>query len=392
LSSRLSSRKSRYLPVTLVLIAAAVLAAGLWLVAGGQRPELAAGLQITQVLGTDTAGFERADRPRRFEFPADHGPHPGFRTEWWYFTGNLATAQGRSFGYQLTFFRTGLAPESPERDSAWASSQLYMAHAALSDLEIPEFRAFERFARAALDLAGARAEPFRVWLEDWSAESTGADTFPLRLRAGEEDMAFDLELAPTKPLVLQGEEGLSRKSAEPGSASYYYSYTRLVTTGTIRVGDRTHHVRGTSWLDREWGSGALDRTQVGWDWFGLQLDDGRDLMLGQVRAGQGRAPFRGGTLVASDGRKLALDADRIALDALAHWQSPATGTRYPSRWHIAIPEHALELSLEPAAPNQELLLAIRYWEGAVRAHGVSAGRPVAGVGYAELTGYGETTK
>jgi predicted secreted hydrolase len=373
--------------LTLALVAAAALAAGFSLFTGGRRPELAAGLEIAEVLGADAAGFERADRPHSFEFPADHGPHPNFRTEWWYFTGNLTTAEGRGFGYQLTFFRTALAPHVPERDSDWASSQIYMAHAALSDLEASEFHAFERFSRAALDLAGARAEPFRVWLESWSAESTGAETFPLRLRASQGEMAFDLELTPEKPLVLQGEQGLSAKSAESDSASYYYSYTRLATAGTVRTGDQTHRVRGTSWLDREWGSGTLDRTQVGWDWFALQLDDGRDLMLAQVRDRRGRAPFRIGSLIANDGRKLPLDTDRITLDELAHWQSPATGARYPSRWHIAIPEHALELSVEPAAPSQELLLAIRYWEGAVRARGLSRGRPIAGVGYVELTGY-----
>ena len=380
--------------LTLAGIAAAALWAGLSLLAGGGRPELAAGLELAELLGADATGFERADRPRSFEFPADHGPHPGFRTEWWYFTGNVATAEGRSFGYQLTFFRTALAPHVPERDSDWATSQIYMAHAAVSDLEASELHAFERFSRAALELAGARAEPFRVWLESWSAESVGAETFPLRLRASQGEMAFDLELSPEKPLVLQGEQGLSAKSAESGSASYYYSYTRLATAGTLRTGDQTHRVRGTSWLDREWSSGTLDRTQVGWDWFALQLEDGRDLMLAQLRDRRGRAPFRIGTLVASDGRKLPLDTDRIALDELAHWQSPATGARYPSRWQIAIPEHALELTVEPAAPNQELLLTIRYWEGAVRVRGLSQGQPITGVGYVELTGYarGETSR
>ena len=222
-----------------------------------------------------TAGFTRAEAPRTFRFPEDHGPHPDTASEWWYVTGHLRTAQGRRFGYELTFFRVALAPDMPARPSAWATRQIYMAHLALTDPEGRRFHAFERFNRAALDMAGATAAPLRIWLDDWTlAARPGADpslaTPPLLLRAAEGPVALALELDAGKPPVLQGAAGLSRKGPEPGDASYYYSLTRLATRGTLELNGERFAVEGESWMDREWGTSALGPERSGWDWFGLR--------------------------------------------------------------------------------------------------------------------------
>lgn len=358
-------------------------------------PENAAGkenqerLSVAKLLsGGNTAGYARAYAPRAFSFPADHGPHPEYRQEWWYFTGNLATRQGRRFGFQLTFFRIALTPAPAARDSAWAASQAYMAHFTVSDIGTGRFHAFERFSRAALGLAGASAQPLRVWLEDWSAEGTGENGLPLRLRAAQDAVAVDLALGSLKPPVLQGDQGLSRKGPAPGNASYYYSLTRMPTQGTIRIGSETFEVEGLSWMDREWSTSALGEDQVGWDWFSLQLSDGREVMFYRLRRRDGSAdPFSSGTLVHADGSSRSLGPDDVELRALAHWRSPGTGVRYPSRWAFHIPDEGLELEVVPCLTGQELDLSVRYWEGAVQAQGSARGRPVTGSGYLELTGY-----
>lgn len=346
-------------------------------------------LSVAELLsGGNTAGYARAYDPRTFSFPADHGPHPEYRQEWWYFTGNLATRQGRRFGFQLTFFRIALTPAPVVRDSAWAASQAYMAHFTVSDIAAGRFHAFERFSRAALGLAGASAQPLRVWLEDWSAAGTGEDGLPLRLRAAQDAVAVDLTLASLKPPVLQGERGLSRKGPVPGNASYYYSLTRMPTRGLIRIGSESFEVEGLSWTDREWSTSALGEDQIGWDWFSLQLSDGREVMLYQLRRRDGITdPFSSGTLVRADGSSRRLGPADVELRTLAHWQSPDTGTRYPSRWALHIPDEELELEVAPYLAGQELNLSVRYWEGAVQAQGRSRGHSVTGSGYLELTGY-----
>ena len=375
----------------------ALLLAGAYALTRPEPPtQVRARVAVAEALGGDSAGFARALAPVPIAFPTDHGPHPGYRTEWWYVTGNLATAEGRRFGYQLTFFRVALAPQPAERQSPWAANQVYMAHFALTDVDGGRFRAYERFARAAHGLAGAQAEPVRVWLEDWSAEaSPGAqEPFPglpaLRLRAAEGDIALDLLVESQKPAVLQGERGLSQKGAEPGNASYYYSLTRLATSGTVRMGEQAFGVTGGSWLDREWGTSALGPDQVGWDWFALQLDDGREVMFYRLRRRDGTTdPFSGGTLVAPDGTARRIQATDVRAEPLDYWQSPRGG-RYPARWRLAVPGEALELEVAPYLPDQELDVTVRYWEGAVKVTGTSSGRSVRGEGYLEMTGYGDT--
>ena len=328
-------------------------------------------------------GFERAIAPRDFRFPTDHGPHETYATEWWYFTGNLSSAEGGRFGYQLTLFRVGLRPGLPTDDSAWRTHQLYMGHLAISDLGQRQHHSAERFSRAAAGLAGAQAEPLRVWLGPWSIHGTPGSTFPLQLRADTDQLSLQLALdAGDKPYVLQGESGLSRKSAAPGNASYYYSYTRLPTTGTLRIAERSYQVSGNSWFDREWSSSALAADQAGWDWFALQLDDGRDLMYYQMRGTDGRAQaFSKGVLVASDGSAQPLAFGDVRLTPIRTWQSDE-GSRYPVQWTLDIPRFDLQLEVEAAFDDQEMQHTVRYWEGAVTVRGSHSGR-----GYLELSGY-----
>jgi predicted secreted hydrolase len=339
--------------------------------------------------GIATAGFARAIAPREFVFPQDHGPHPEYAIEWWYYTGNLDTAQGRHFGYQLTFFRIGLTATPAARASDFATSNIYMAHFALTDVANQKFYAFERFSRSAAGLAGAQSEPFRVWLEDWSATGANADGTPMRLQAAQDDMAIDLTLESGKPVVLQGDRGLSQKSDEPGNASYYYSLTRMPTRGTIRAGAATSDVSGLSWMDREWSTSSLGANAVGWDWFAVQLSDGRDLMYAQLRDASGATIYSDGTLTDQAGSVRRLARSEVALEATSEWTSPRSGGRYPSGWRLRIASQALDLTLTPYLADQELPLTTVYWEGAVKVEGSAGAAPIGGNGYVELTGYGE---
>lgn len=373
------------------LVVLAIAAIGGWLqrpATDMARPEAPALAELTQILAGDSGGWNRADKVRQFGFPRDHGPHPDFKTEWWYFTGNLQSADGRDFGYQLTFFRIGLKPGKAEDASAWRANQIYMAHFALTDVQDKRFHYFERFARDANQLAGARAEPFAVWLEEWRI-SGGDDGFlPLRLNAGQDAVAVALTLDSGKPPVLQGDQGLSRKSAAPGGASYYYSLTRMPTRGEIRVGEKTYQVTGNSWLDREWSTSALGLDQVGWDWFALQLSDGRELMYYRLRNKDGGAdPHSAGVLVDPQGNVTRLDNNDVQLQVLDHWSSPDTGTRYPVHWRLTLPDYDIDLEIRPRLLQQELNVSVRYWEGAVAVMGQADGKEIGGSGYLELAGY-----
>jgi predicted secreted hydrolase len=368
----------------------------------GRGPQtVRAALSLEETLGgADTAGFARALEPREFDFPLDHGAHPAFRNEWWYLTGNLTAQDGRRFGYQLTLFRTALSASMPDRGSDWATRQAWMAHFALTDVRGRRFYAFERFARGALGLAGAQADPLRVWLEDWSIESqrpaagsAEADRpFPLRVRAQEDGVAVDLVLDAGKPIVLNGQAGLSRKGSEPGNASYYYSFTRLPTRGTVLFNEHRLPVSGETWIDREWSTSALAPGVVGWDWFAIQLDDSTELMVYRLRHADGSTdPFSAGTHVGANGETTPLDANDFVIETADEWSSPIDDTRWPSRWTLRLPALGLLLDITPVMPDQEHLGSFRYWEGAVDAAGSRNGRPVNGHGYVELTGYAESS-
>jgi predicted secreted hydrolase len=379
-------------PLALLALVAVLLWAALRLGSGPEAEGVRATLSaVGAIAGDDTAGYARAVAPRPFVFPADHGAHPEFRTEWWYFTGNLEGEAGRAFAFQLTFFRSALAPRVPERASGWSTNQLWMAHFALTDEAGRTHRAWERFARGAGGLAGASSDPVTVWVEDWSGRGPeGGGFFPLRLQAREGDWALDLTLDEGKPVVLQGEEGLSRKGSEPGNASYYFSFTRMPARGAVVVEGVRHPVSGRAWLDREWSTSALGSDHVGWDWFSLQLSDGRELMFFELRRADGLAdPLNHGALVEPDGRSRTLGGAEVELEALGSWESPLDGVRYPSGWRLRIPGEGVDLRLVPLLPDQEVMLSFRYWEGAVRVEGMGVEGPVEGMGFVELTGYGE---
>jgi predicted secreted hydrolase len=333
----------------------------------------------------DQNAFARAQSAREFSFPADHGAHPEYQTEWWYFTGNLRDAGGAQFGYELTFFRRGLTPTSVKRESAWAAQNIYMAHFAITDGSGNRFFADQRFSRDGLDLAGAVADPLAsIWLEDWSARQSAQDRWKMTASNGQMSLALDL-VDKTGP-VLQGDHGLSRKSAQ--NASYYYSLPRLESTGTISLNGTAYSVQGTSWMDHEFSTSALAADQIGWDWLALRLDDGSSLMLFQLRKADGSLdPFSSGTWIAADGSTTELRAADFQLQATSSWTSPHSGAKYPSGWKISIHSRQVELTVQPLIQDQELNLSFIYWEGAVRLSGTRNGQPIHGDGYVELTGY-----
>lgn len=333
--------------------------------------------------GTPDPGFDRAIEARDFEFPADHGPHSGFATEWWYFTGNLFSPDQRRFGYQLTLFRIGLAPGQPSDDSEWRTHEMYMGHFAVSDTSESKHYHDERFSRSAAGLAGAQADPLKVWLGPWSIVGEATSTFPLTLRADSDDFALELTLERgSKQAVLQGERGLSQKSAAPGNASYYYSHTRLPSSGWVRIGATRFEVSGNSWFDREWSSSALADDQAGWDWFALQLDDGRDLMFYRMRGTDGRAQrFSKGVLVDATGTAMPLTLQDVDVMPIRYWRS-ANGEGYPVAWTLGIPSQGIDLEVEAVFDEQLMETTVSYWEGAVDVRGSHPG-----VGYLEMSGY-----
>ena len=369
----------------------------------GDAP-LGASVSVADALAGDTTGYARADRVRPFVFPEDHGPHEAFKTEWWYVTGNLRATDGsgRRFGVQFTVFRSALAPPARDsagqaaRTSAWATTQLFMAHVAVGDVAAGRFYSQERFARGAAGLAGA--DPALVFLGPVELAATGAPdasgAVPLRLAGSAEGAAFALDARPLKPVVLQGDRGLSQKGAEAGNASYYYAQTRMATTGTVTLpgpggapGEAVP-VEGLTWLDREWSTSALAGGQTGWDWFALHLDSptgpGRDLMLYQLRGADGtKDPLSEGSLVDADGRKTRLAADDFSLEPLATWTSPGRAA-YPTRWRVRVPSEQIDVTVSAVIEASELDATVRYWEGAVDVAGSASG-----TGFLEMTGYAD---
>ncbi len=344
--------------------------------------------------GSNDDSFRKVTGPRAFEFPRDHGMHDDYRTEWWYFTGNLADAAGRAFGYQLTFFRLALNKQLDkqldDRASAWHSEHVFMAHFAVTDIEGGKFHGFERFNRAGAGLAGAAESSMDVWLDNWSARSPKDREFPINLLASTGEISLELELEQGKAMVLQGDAGLSQKNSVPGNASYYYSFTRMPSSGTVTIGKQQFDVSGLSWMDREWSSSALDQDQIGWDWFSLQLDNNCELMLYRFRRKDGsRDPFSYGVYVPDNAAPIKLGADEFQITTNNTWRSSNSETLYPVGWTIEVPRLGIALNVDAALENQEWNRSFRYWEGAVTFSGDSDGAAVRGTGYVEMTGYAE---
>jgi predicted secreted hydrolase len=341
-------------------------------------------------LAQELNGWKQAAPGYQLALPRDHASHPDYKIEWWYYTGNLDAADGRRFGYQLTFFRIGVDPK-PQNPSKWAVRDLFMTHLAVTDVDGKTYRFTDRVNRAGVGWAGAATDSYRVWNEDWEARLDPSTNRHV-LSAEEGGLGVDLALESTKPAVEQGVRGFSQKGAEPGNASHYYSLTRMKTTGAVVVGGVRVPVEGLSWMDHEFGTSFLEPEQAGWDWFSIQLDDGTDLMLFQLRRDDGsRDPHSSGTLVDPAGATVAIARDQFDLAPGAVWRSPASGAEYPTSWRVTVPSRGIDLSVRAALDDQELRTerstGVAYWEGAVFVEGTNAGRPVKGRGYLEMTGY-----
>jgi predicted secreted hydrolase len=339
-------------------------------------------------LGLPAEPWQRADGPWAWSFPRDHGAHPSFQTEWWYFTGNVQDAHQHRFGYQLTLFRQGVQFKPAQPNSQWGVRDFYFGHFTISDLATGRFHVEERVSRGALGEATDRMD---VKLGSWTIQQQGAQE-DYKLSAHAADLDLNLEEHPLKPLVLEGLHGLSQKDRGQGEASYYYSYPRLATTGELRIGDTTYPVTGLSWFDHEFSTGSLGKDQVGWDWFCLQLDNHEEVMLYVMRDKSGAMdPVSEGTWVRADGGSDRLPPGSFTVQKTRTWTSPATGAIYPAGWHIVIPAHQADLTVSPALADQELRLSkmgnLDYWEGACTTSGTIDKAQVTGVGYTELTGY-----
>jgi predicted secreted hydrolase len=343
---------------------------------------------------TPQTSFRAALPGYKFSFPRDHGSHGAFQTEWWYYTGHLKSKSGRRFGYQLTFFRTALVPAIGKRTSKWAVRDVMFAHFAISDINGRRFFNTDRISRKILNLAGADeagAPSPRIWIGDWTLRFGGASGERQTMRAAgtSNGTAFSLSLTQRqlKPPVIQGTNGVSQKSAGAGRASHYYSLTRLASSGTVQIGGETFAVTGQSWFDHEFGSNQMSKNQTGWDWFSLQLSDGRELMLYQLRLSGGRIePYSSGTLVEKDGRARHLKLSEFQIQSLATWRSPRSGGVYPAKWRVRVPRENIDLTITPSLADQELNTKrgarFDYWEGSVDVTGTQSGQ-----GYVELTGY-----
>jgi predicted secreted hydrolase len=335
--------------------------------------------------------FKRALPGKTFSFPQDHFSHPQFKTEWWYYSGHLNDQEKRSYGYQLTFFRTGIKREAKTK-SKWAIQNLYFAHLALTNESNKKFQYREKIHRGSLGEAGASDKTFRVWIEDWSLEGKGPAMRDHILKAGDRDFGIELTLTPERNPVVHGQNGISQKAEGEGYASHYYSITRLKTEGKIFLKDRELPVQGTSWMDHEFGSAQLRNYQVGWDWFSIRLENGTDLMLYQLRHRDGKTdPYSSGTIIFSDGSQRHLRLTDFQIEVLEKWKSKKSEATYPSGWKIKVPKDQIELLLTPTVRDQELITEastrVTYWEGSVKIEGKYKGDPVKGLGYVELTGY-----
>jgi predicted secreted hydrolase len=345
---------------------------------------------IDQAGSEKNPNFKPALPGWKFEFPRDHRVHREFKTEWWYYNGHLKGPGGQRFGYQVTFFRVGLIPGPiPKERSRWHIREVYMAHLAVSDINNQAFLYQEKADRANLGLAGADINQYRVWVENWQALEEGKGH---RIQAGEGDLSLSLTIIPTGPPLVHGLDGISRKGDGVGRASHYYSMTRMETQGHLEIQGRKIEVTGLSWMDHEFGSNQLQETQIGWDWFSLQLDNGIDLMIYLLRQENGGVDANSsGTLAGLEASKIHLPLSDIKLRVLSFWKSSRSGATYPASWEILLPKYDLRLELVPVIADQELMTpkstGVTYWEGMVRIKGKYKGRSVEGNGYVEMTGY-----
>ncbi|HSM25475.1 MAG TPA: lipocalin-like domain-containing protein [Anaerolineaceae bacterium] len=348
------------------------------------------GTNLEFFVGDSVGEFQKAVELRDFQFPEDFGAHPEYLTEWWYYTGNLLTEDDRHFGYQLTFFRRAIT-EKPNllRESNWSTNQIYLAHFAITDTENKSHYVTDQISRGANELAGTKTDPyFSIWLNNWEIQQINDNLFSMK--AKDENFEIDFQLEDGKGVIFHGEAGLSQKGEEEGNASYYFSQTRLITNGQLRIEDQWFDVDGFSWMDHEFGTSTLGENQIGWDWFSLQLDNNTELMLFQIRNNDGStSPFSSGSLISDTGETTVVKLDDFKINVLDTWKNEEQ-VSYPSRWKIMVEAYDIELEIIPVINNQEMKLFFQYWEGAVLVQGMVNGDPVSGYGYVELTGYAQS--
>jgi predicted secreted hydrolase len=335
--------------------------------------------------------WKAAEPGYTFRFPQDYFNHEDYQTEWWYYTGNLKSADGRRFGFELTFFRQGVS-RAPA-GTKWFVNDLWMAHMALSDINGQRFYHEERLNRAGPALAGVDAQSGMVWNGNWQAHIAPRDE---ELRGLGDQFQFALNLTPAKPPVVQGQNGVSRKAQGEGHASHYFSLTRLITSGSIQLEGKTYKVDGNSWMDHEFFSGSMAADETGWDWLSVQLSDGTELMLYRLRHKNGTIdPFSSGSYVDASGKATFLSANDFSMspdsisDSATLWTSAQTKAAYPIKWHVSIPQLKMAFDVTTPLKTQELTnnFGPSYWEGAVDATGSRDNAPLSGTGYLEMTGY-----
>lgn len=325
-----------------------------------------------------------------YSFPHDYFSHPDYQTEWWYYTGNLQSADGHRFGFELTFFRQGVQRDNTSQPGAWDIQDLYLAHLALSDLTNGRFYHTERTNRSGPGIAGVDESAQRIWNGNWRVQWKESDQ---QLQAISENFNLQFTLHPEKPPVIHGENGVSQKASVAGRASHYISLTRLATSGTVSLNSKNFAVTGLSWMDHEFFTHQLTDEQAGWDWLSLQLEDHTELMLFHIRRRDGSIdPFSAGTFVDAQGHTIHLrESDFVLQPAGAMWKSPVSGATYPVRWKISVAKLGIDLEAGTPLPSQELSgdsrLAPTYWEGAIELQGKKAGANLHGFGYLEMTGY-----
>ncbi len=346
-------------------------------------------LVVAVAVASLAAQFREAMPGYKYEFPRDYFNHPDFQTEWWYYTGNLKSADGRAFGFELTFFRIG-AKRDATAGSDWAVNDIYMAHLALSDINGQRFYHDERLNRAGPGIAGIDATTARIWNGNWQIQFDGSAQ---KLKAVSDDFSLDFTLTTKKPPVIHGINGVSQKSAGAGRASHYFSLTRLAVSGGISLKGASIPVEGTAWMDHEFFTQQLDAGQTGWDWLSLQFDDNSELMLFRIRRSDGTIdPYSSGTYIDADGKPTHLDRKDFGLEPAGEsWTSPVSKAKYPIHWRVSVAPLHLQLDVVTPLKQQEISSKIKfapsYWEGAIRVTGDRAGAPLAGVGYLEMTGY-----
>ncbi|MBA3857730.1 MAG: carotenoid 1,2-hydratase [Cyanobacteria bacterium PR.3.49] len=338
--------------------------------------------------------YKKALPGYKFSFPRDHASHEVFKTEWWYYTGHLKADDGKKYGYELTFFRSGVSPSERVNTKTKAPSNVYLAHFAVSDINNKKFHFYEKLTRSGLSLGTASSSVLHIYNDGWRVDEAG-DT--MMLSADAEKAGIKLLLSSKKPPVIHGKDGVSQKADCAGCASHYYSMSRMDTKGLLFIDGKEKRVTGTSWMDHEFGSNQLTEEQVGWDWYSLQLSDNTELMLYIMRKKDGSIDKNSsGTIIGVDGKAEHLNVSQFTIRSKSKWLSPQSKGNYPMNWEIDIPQKQIKLQVTPDFETQELVTKrstdVTYWEGASSITGTKNGKPITGEGYVEMTGYNESFK